>query len=191
VRSSGTVTGRTRRWAVPSVLRTPRRIRRTGCAVVGRYYDPGTVQFLSVDPKVHETQQPYIYANDDPTGATDPLGMSYLTLRCNGVESWASPFATSHGIIAALSYDCKLWKVFWVVTFTRPTWDGYPIAGDIYELGLRYERLGGPVEEESGHVEPWGYGFHGRISNAHINQRYAISDTFNFWISGGEDSMVG
>jgi hypothetical protein len=35
VRSSGTVTGRTWRWAVPRVLRTPRRTRRTASSLVG------------------------------------------------------------------------------------------------------------------------------------------------------------
>ena len=29
---------------------------------VGRYYDPATGQFLSVDPLVDETGQPYAYA---------------------------------------------------------------------------------------------------------------------------------
>jgi len=35
VRRSGTVTGRIWRWAVPSILRTPRRTRRTASSLVG------------------------------------------------------------------------------------------------------------------------------------------------------------
>jgi len=39
-----------------------------------RYYDPGTGQFLSVDPLVAETGQPYSYATDDPVNSVDPTG---------------------------------------------------------------------------------------------------------------------
>jgi hypothetical protein len=43
--------------------------------LVGRYYDPITDQFLSVDPDVAETGQPYAFTGDDPLNATDPLGL--------------------------------------------------------------------------------------------------------------------
>jgi uncharacterized protein RhaS with RHS repeats len=42
---------------------------------VGRYYDPATGQFLSVDPLVDETGQPYAYTGDDPVNAVDPNGL--------------------------------------------------------------------------------------------------------------------
>jgi hypothetical protein len=42
---------------------------------VGRYYDPATDQFLSVDPDVAETGQPYVFTGDDPLNATDPNGL--------------------------------------------------------------------------------------------------------------------
>jgi hypothetical protein len=41
---------------------------------VDRYYDPSTDQFLSVDPDVSETGQPYAFTGDDPLNATDPTG---------------------------------------------------------------------------------------------------------------------
>ena len=44
--------------------------------VVGRYYDPQTGQFLSVDPMVAKTQQAYLYAGDDPVVLTDSTGQS-------------------------------------------------------------------------------------------------------------------
>ena len=40
--------------------------------LVYRYYDPSTEQFLSIDPLVAETGQPYAFASDDPLNATDP-----------------------------------------------------------------------------------------------------------------------
>jgi hypothetical protein len=42
---------------------------------VGRYYDPATGQFLSVDPLVNLTAAPYFYAGDDPVNGTDPSGL--------------------------------------------------------------------------------------------------------------------
>jgi RHS repeat-associated protein len=40
-----------------------------------RYYDPATGQFLSVDPAVAETGQPYAYAGNDPVNGSDPSGL--------------------------------------------------------------------------------------------------------------------
>jgi RHS repeat-associated protein len=42
--------------------------------LVNRYYDPTTAQFLSVDPLVNATGQPYAYGEDDPVNETDPSG---------------------------------------------------------------------------------------------------------------------
>jgi RHS repeat-associated protein len=40
-----------------------------------RYYDPNTQQFLTVDPLVDETGQPYGYAADNPMNVVDPSGL--------------------------------------------------------------------------------------------------------------------
>jgi RHS repeat-associated protein len=42
--------------------------------LVNRYYEPSTGQFISVDPAITVTAQPYSYANDDPVSLTDPAG---------------------------------------------------------------------------------------------------------------------
>jgi hypothetical protein len=42
---------------------------------VGRYYDPETGQFLSVDPKIEQTLEAFIYVGDDPVNAIDPNGL--------------------------------------------------------------------------------------------------------------------
>jgi RHS repeat-associated protein len=41
-----------------------------------RYYDPATGQFLSRDPLEDSTLQPYAYADNNPTNATDPSGLA-------------------------------------------------------------------------------------------------------------------
>jgi len=44
--------------------------------LVNRYYDPASSQFLSMDPKVASTMQPYAFVGGDPLNDTDPLGLS-------------------------------------------------------------------------------------------------------------------
>jgi len=44
-------------------------------SAINRYYDPTTDQFLSIDPNVATTDQPYVFTNDNPLNATDPLGL--------------------------------------------------------------------------------------------------------------------
>ncbi|WP_433298897.1 RHS repeat-associated core domain-containing protein [Actinoplanes sp. CA-030573] len=42
-----------------------------------RYYDPATTEFLTVDPLVDTTRQPYLYSGDNPLNYTDPTGRSF------------------------------------------------------------------------------------------------------------------
>jgi ankyrin repeat protein len=49
-------------------------------SIVNRYYDPTTDQFLSIDPDVATTDQPYVFTNDDPLNGADPLGL----YNCSG-----------------------------------------------------------------------------------------------------------
>src|ERR1700677_4760078 len=44
-------------------------------SVINRYYDPTTDEFLSIDPEVATTDQPYVFTNDDPLNETDPSGL--------------------------------------------------------------------------------------------------------------------
>jgi hypothetical protein len=86
-----------RRFSPGNVVRNPCSKRRTTrCArgrsvvsVVHRYYDPSTDQFLEVDPELAETNQPYVFTNDDPLNATDPLGLKGWYCR-GGVSEYYS-----------------------------------------------------------------------------------------------------
>ena len=48
----------------------------SGPVAVDSYYDPQTGRFLSVDPKVAQTQQAYMYTSDDPVNEIDRAGMA-------------------------------------------------------------------------------------------------------------------
>jgi hypothetical protein len=72
-------------------------------SVINRYYDPTTDQFLSIDPAVAQTDQPYVFTNDDPLNAEDPLGLSDLGGTEGGLEpvfnaSWLFDFGDTSGI---------------------------------------------------------------------------------------------
>jgi RHS repeat-associated protein len=90
--------------------------------LIGRYYDPATGQFLSVDPLVHTTRQPYEYASDSPAESTDPSGQGCRgnienSLKCPFIDITGSPLAeegtgptkfTFHIVVTGLS---TIWPV--------------------------------------------------------------------------------
>ena len=79
-----------------------------------RYYDPGTGQFLSVDPLVATTFDPYGYAGANPLQNTDPLGLDWQDTFWDGVRVAADTtagfgdtitFGTTKTIRRALDID--------------------------------------------------------------------------------------
>ena len=47
--------------------------------LLNRYYDPATGAFISVDPAISQTYEPYLYAGDNPVSRTDPTGLFWIT----------------------------------------------------------------------------------------------------------------
>ena len=43
--------------------------------LIGRYYDPSTGQFLSIDALSDLTDEPYSYGDGNPVDETDPTGL--------------------------------------------------------------------------------------------------------------------
>ena len=54
-----------------------------------RYHDPLTSQFISVDPLVTTTGQPYIYGNANPTTYSDPDGLCPISGPGSAEACWA------------------------------------------------------------------------------------------------------
>ncbi len=53
-----------------------------------RYYDPASAQFLTVDPLLQTTQDPYGYTAGNPLQFTDPLGLDWI----QDAGDWSSAF---------------------------------------------------------------------------------------------------
>jgi RHS repeat-associated protein len=61
--------------------------------LLNRYYDPATGQFISVDPDVSQTDQPYAYAGDDPVDNDDPNGAIWNWAH----HTWGKKYCESRG----------------------------------------------------------------------------------------------
>jgi RHS repeat-associated protein len=53
-----------------------------------RVYDPGTAQFMSVDPLMEATGEAYGYAGEDPVNGGDPVGMCQMGNKNGDKKQW-------------------------------------------------------------------------------------------------------
>jgi RHS repeat-associated protein len=60
-----------------------------------RFYDPGTAQFMSVDPLVGLTRAPYVYGADDPVNRRDRAGQAEESLEGGCPPPVCFPFPTT------------------------------------------------------------------------------------------------
>ncbi len=69
--------------------------------MVNRYYTPTSAEFLSVDPMLGSTHQPYAFANGDPLNESDPLGLKgwYCVDNYKGHSGYTSHYfqGTNYG----------------------------------------------------------------------------------------------
>jgi hypothetical protein len=72
-------------------------------SVINRYYDPSTDQFLSIDPDVTTTDQPYAFTNDDPLNAEDPLGQKPKPIASSVVNAFKNLPAVTSSKTAAVN----------------------------------------------------------------------------------------
>jgi len=70
---------------------------------LNRYYDPTTGQFISVDPRIGSTGQPYAFAGDNPINAGDPSGLQSSPAYSQAEVNMAF-FIWIHGLDAWLNF---------------------------------------------------------------------------------------
>lgn len=73
-----------------------------------RTYDPNTAQFLSVDPALQTTDEPYTYVGDNPENRNDPMGLCAVkrTFRECFLETLSSTFGVSQIVIGLVAGIC-------------------------------------------------------------------------------------
>lgn len=66
-----------------------------------RYYDPSSGQFLTQDPLVSQTRDPYGYAGNDPLDALDPTGLSWYNPTTWSEKTLVATGGIALGVAAA------------------------------------------------------------------------------------------
>ena len=102
---------------------------------IGRYYDPATGQFLTVDPLVDITGEPYAYAAGNPVGEVD-------------VSTGSRPDCAADGNAAQASQDSQQ-RSLQAVAVSGPQ----PLGWYVRHNPL-YELLSGPVSAAAPYVLP-------------------------------------
>ncbi len=85
--------------------------------LLNRYYDPAAGAFISVDPAISQTNQPYAYAGDNPVSRTDPTGLFWWiyetfhrTSRISG-DDYYDASATMAGEMAKVTTEVVTKKI--------------------------------------------------------------------------------
>jgi len=130
--------------------------------VVGRYYDPVTGQFLSVDPKVQQTLQAFLYAGDDPVDTNDPSGLFNVGFadRCGSLLSCHVTLKTQVGGSSLIGH-----LVGAVINFT-----GKAVVGTVIVLSTIPSDVSGAVSSSMNYVVGRFFGqYMPGPSNANLN----------------------
>jgi RHS repeat-associated protein len=87
--------------------------------LIGRYYDPATGQFLSVDPEVEQTLAAYVYAADNPVNSCDPSGQRDCKQLASKIISVAQEAAKRYDQILANALNLPLTGPYSVATHQK------------------------------------------------------------------------
>jgi len=163
--------------------------------LVNRYYDPVTAQFLTVDPLVSQTGQPYAYAGDDPVNNVDPSGLytyTYTWLLGSkpagetsvSIFSWFSshleemfPFTTGGCEVAYVGEQC-------VLSPTGPWKDPVEITG-VGSTSFTFTALGGWIDPKGSTIR---FSIYSKTGNLYLQQKASAPGTS--WIVGSAAQYI-
>lgn len=162
--------------------------------LIHRYYDPQSGQFLSVDPMVSQTVEPFAYADGNPVSKTDPSGLTFpggggntaFSLHCG--HGWYF-FCDGDGEME-LRYACWAHAVYW--WYHIASWLQQIIAGHVAEYGLTYRVNWGPYQQNAPHYYEYKwYWFHGTMSHVRNYHLVKYEDLYYFEIRVGGETGTG
>lgn len=125
--------------------------------LTNRYYDPRIGAFLSVDPLVAQTTQPYLYGSGNPTTSTDPSGLEPCSLSKEGCTS--ADYGTGKTNSGTTSNTAK--PISSRPKKKEPWWRGYAspyvptgtLSGAASQAGVSYRLLWMLYAQEGGTVD--------------------------------------
>nr|MDQ5807335.1 hypothetical protein [Actinomycetota bacterium] len=113
-----------------------------------RYYDPATGQFISRDPLVELTLQPYLYAGGDPVNSIDPTGLASFRIGLPSLPSLEDVSNAAAGFGDSLTFGGtqKIREALGVdsaVDYCSAAYGGGDLTGDVVSLAIPGHRLVG------------------------------------------------
>ncbi|MGO8862227.1 MAG: RHS repeat-associated core domain-containing protein, partial [Acidimicrobiales bacterium] len=135
--------------------------------LVHRYYDPVTGQFLSIDPDLATTNQPYAYVGDDPVNGSDPSGDIKADLSADWISSRSVKFSM------AIS---GLWFLATLVTYT--------VTATYYHNNFEAKPVTTSASLKPGTYEPSYQSPSVTLANVPSNSIIAASGLLNIWGAG-------
>jgi RHS repeat-associated protein len=106
--------------------------------LLDRYYDPQVGQFISVDPAISQTREPYEYADGNPVSNSDPTGQSWT-----GLLTWVN-WSFSPGDLWGVKE--RTVELFLDEHYTRLLidlmWGGSGLSGGCWAVAGRVPELG-------------------------------------------------
>jgi RHS repeat-associated protein len=119
--------------------------------LLNRFYEPATGQFLSIDPQLAQTQQPYQYAQDNPVNSTDPTGLWDVRTEgyCLSVSAHVAGFFDL-GLEGCVVQTLSPQHPQTAITLT--------VSGDV-SFGYEWDKAEHAIKDEDAFTGKWSTGF--------------------------------
>jgi RHS repeat-associated protein len=119
--------------------------------LLNRFYEPATGQFLSIDPQLAQTQQPYQYAQDNPVNSTDPTGLWDVRTEgyCLSVSAHVTGFFDL-GLEGCVVQTLSPQHPQTAITLT--------VSGDV-SFGYEWDKAEHAIKDEDAFTGKWSTGF--------------------------------
>lgn len=150
---------------------------RVGCSVFlnNRYQDPTLGTFLSVDPLVSTTGDPYLYAGGNPTTFADPTGLCREGDAKCGIDRDGRGLSSSPRVPRIGASNLVVPSSASVARFSIPVWEGAGVTR--FQFFIDDDRVclsGTGPDIACGHGDARGFASGGALSDYNLGARVRI-----------------